>query len=89
MTQVSTSMINNDIVEASCVIDDKYSIIIGDERFYGMIGKELPNSLLNLLSLDDQETFCSFISDMQINKPVVVRVKVKKKVYIDGCLCEN
>ncbi len=41
MTQVSTSMINNDIVEASCVIDDKYSIIMGDERFYGMIGKRI------------------------------------------------
>lgn len=81
MTQVSTSMINNDIVEASCVIDDKYSIIMGDERFYGMIGKELPNSLLNLLYLDDQEVFCNFISDMEINKSVVVRVKVKKGTY--------
>lgn len=81
MAQVSTNMINNDIVEASCVIDDKYSIIMGDERFYGMIGKELPNSLLNLLYLDDREIFCNFILDMEINKPVVVRVKVKKGTY--------
>ncbi len=81
MAQVSTNMINNDIVEASCVIDDKCSIIMGDERFYGMIGKELPNSLLTLLYLDDREIFCNFISDMKINKPVVVRIKVKKGTY--------
>lgn len=81
MAQVSTNMINNDIVEASCVIDDKYSIIMGDERFYGMIGKELPNSLLTLVYIDDRDIFCNFISDREINKPVVVRVKVKKGTY--------
>lgn len=81
MAQVSTGMINNDIVEASCVIDDNYSIIMGDERFYGMIGKDLPNSLLTLIYLDDRETFCSFISDMQINKPIVIKIKVKKGTY--------
>lgn len=81
MAQVSTNMINNDIVEASCVIDNNYSIIMGDERFYGMIGKDLPSSLLHLIDSDDKETFCSFISDMQTNKPIVIKIKVQKGTY--------
>lgn len=81
MTQVSTSLIDKDIVEASCVIDDKYSITMGDERFYGMIGKELPNSLLTLIYSDDKEIFCNFILDIQINNPIVIRVKVKNGTY--------
>lgn len=81
MAQVSTNMINNDVVEASCVIDDHYSIIMGDERFYGMIGKDLPSSLLHLIDSDNKETFCSFISDMQTNKPIVIKIKVQKGTY--------
>jgi len=81
MTQVSTNLIDNDIVEASCAIYDDFSITMGDERFYGMMGRDLPLSLLSLIYPDDREVFKKLVTKSESKEPIIIRVKIKSDVY--------
>ena len=37
MFPVSTDIKDSNIVEANCTIDEDYSIVMGDERFYRLV----------------------------------------------------
>lgn len=82
MIPVSMKLPDNDIIEANCTINEDYAIIMGDERFYRMIGDNTMYSLDWLLHPDDRPLFGQLISAPEERPlPVFVRCRIAGEIY--------
>jgi len=77
MIPVSLNSEDCNILEANCTIDDGYTIIMGDERFYRAFGDNTMYTLDRLMHEDDRETFVDFIINGDESTPILVRCQLK------------
>lgn len=71
----------NDIVEASFTIDDSYTVKMGDERFYQLIGDNTLYTFDNLMHPEDVDDFKEFIASEDYSKPLLARCLSKGNRY--------
>lgn len=77
MIPVSLKSEDCNIKEANCTIDDSYTIIMGDERFYRAFGSNTMYTLDRLIHEDDRNTFVDFIINGDESTPILVRCQLK------------
>lgn len=81
MFPVSTDIKDSNIVEANCTIDEDYSIVMGDERFYRLVGEKSMYTLYQLVHPDDRDEFELYLAAAESDKVIFIRIQLKVDKY--------
>lgn len=82
MIPVSMKLSNSEIIEANCTVNEDYFVMMGDERFYRMIGDNTMYSLDWLVHPKDREQFLQLMSEAQTqDEPVFIRFRIRGEMY--------
>ena len=77
--EVNYSM--SDVMEANFTLNESYSVVMGDERFYRLMGDKTLYTFNMLAHPDDRQQFENFMNIDSIDDYTVIRIIVGDNTY--------